>query len=107
MSDRQPLTLDQYRTALGIDRRQAVELLHQRAELRKLEAALNAERQAMLLTELAELRKPDSQKRREALLAARGQAANIIPLLDEARRIEQQWRLEREHPTVWTPKAAA
>lgn len=108
MPDRKPLSLDQYRTALTIDRHQAVELLHQRAEIRKLEAALLAERQRMLLTELAELRKPDSQKRRDALRAARKQAMSMLPLLDEARRIEQQWRLEREHPHVWTsPKAVA
>jgi hypothetical protein len=105
MTARQPLSLDQYRTALTIDRQQALELLHQRAETRKLEAALQAERQRMLLTELAELRKPSSEKRSDALRAARKQAMNLLPLLDEARRIEQQWRLERDYPHVWTPKA--
>lgn len=107
MSDRQPLSLDQYRTALSVDRHQAVELLHHRAETRKLEAALLAEKQQMLLVELAELRKPSSEKRREALREARKRAMSLLPLLDEARRIEQQWRLERDYPHVWTSKAVA
>jgi hypothetical protein len=101
MTDPKPLSLDQYRTALGIDRQQAVDLLHHRAEARRLEAEVLAEHRRMLLVELEELRKPRSLVRRNALRAAAARAHEILPLLDEARRIEKQWRLEREHPNVW------
>jgi hypothetical protein len=105
MTDQQPLSLDQYRTALAIDRRQAVNLLHQRTQTRRVEALRDAEHRRLLLVELAELRQPRSVVRLEAIRAAAAKAVEILPLLDEARRIEKQWRLEREHFNVWNPAA--
>lgn len=97
MTDTVPLTVNQYRQALKADQNAALNLIALRALVRDQEIEILNERRRMLITAIRQLRTQHHPRRAEALAEAEVEAIQILPLLDEARRVEARYWHEREH----------